>query len=612
MKLKVVRTPLVPRITEVDFKDHSEKHLLTWWYVALIKGKQGDHQPKVLVCFRILGPNDELGDFVHKKIALTELAQFKIGTIWHKGICRYQIKLNVETFQLDFNSDGWRYISLAENVAEGRPKLIPDGAYDLHGIYGHDKAQLLQFKFSNDPAGLLIPCLEFFSRCYGRSKHVQRVLATYAWEKAKSELLLPLVEPAIPGTWTINMAKRTVNGDAVLLAHLEYDHYARRQSQQIWAELEAGQGTMGSDRVFAKAGPWFKGPARLKVGGIWLEGRKKFLGLHILGGSDPDGVPVYRDRENTNKTGPIPGALKNGGAWDGVPPRKIMTATEIVNVTSSEMPDHGSASTDIEDPEYELLGTPRFIKDIYRSTTNINGPKKRMDAPDPDKYSGDEKSGTGKGVGYGSFSSNTAMESFGTLIDVWKMLKFLNKYHPDIIRKVEYLTPNGDFCEVPLPTFLPGFALFTQEELDSREIKDPNWLYLDRKKGKVRGILVARILTPVGHVYFFEIQRRQRTILKEGEKERGGEESFKGLVFTLARQESIFERINRLLDELRYTSGVFGNFAFSGQGTTFAVPHKPAAGEKQPQERFVKRALSMMGVNIPEDPASVRLAKSDK
>ena len=83
-------------------------------------------------------------------------------------------------------------------------------------------------------------------------------------------------------------------------------------------------------------------------------------------------------------------------------------------------------------------------------------------------------------------------------------------------------------------------------------------------------------------------------------------------MFTLARQENIIERVKHLLDELRYTSGVFGKFAFSGQGTAFAVPHKPATSEKLPQERFVKRALSMLGVNIPEDPASVRLANSDK
>lgn len=70
-----------------------------------------------------------------------------------------------------------------------------------------------------------------------------------------------------------------------------------------------------------------------------LENKTKFQGLCIIGWADPDRVPVYRDRENTFKTGLLPGDVKNGGAWDGVPPRVIKPTTEIVDVTSSEMPD---------------------------------------------------------------------------------------------------------------------------------------------------------------------------------------------------------------------------------------------------------------------------------
>jgi hypothetical protein len=597
----------------VDFNNQIDKDLLTWWYVSLIKGRSSNFQPKVLVCFHVLGPNDELtNEFVHKPIALTELGQFRIGTIWRNKICRDQIRLDVETFQLDFDASGWSYTSIEGNEAKHLPTLIPSSAYHLEPVFNHYKTWLLQFKFNDNPAGLVIPCLEFFSRCYGRSAHVRRVLATHPWEIAKSELLTPLIEPAIPGTWTVNLKRRAVNGDVVLLAHLEYDRYARQQAQRIWAQLEAAQGTSGSDRVFAQVGPWFRGPARMKVKGIWLEDQKKFLGLYIIGGSEPDGVPVYRDRENTSKTGPLPGDVKNGGAWDGVPPRVIVPATEIIDVTSSEMPDQGSGSIDIEDPDYELLGTPRFVKDIYRSTTNVNGPRSPADTSDPDKFSGDEKSGTGKGTGYGSFSSNTLMESHGALRDVWHMLQFLNRHHSDIIWKVEYLTSESIFSDAIEPISLPGFVPFTREELELREIRLPYWPYLDRKNNKVRGALVARVHTPVGHIYFLEIQRRPKSIRKDGEKEWQGEESYKGLVFTLARQENIIERVKHLLDELRYTSGVFGNFAFSGQCTTFAVPHKSATSEKLPQERFVKRALSMFGVNIPEDPASVRLGNSDK
>jgi hypothetical protein len=58
--------------------------------------------------------------------------------------------------------------------------------------------------------------------------------------------------------------------------------------------------------------------------------------------------------------------------------------------------------------------------------------------------------------------------------------------------------------------------------------------------------LVARARSPVGYVYFFELQRRQRTIREEGEKEHQGEDSFKGLIFTLARQKNIFKQHLRI------------------------------------------------------------------
>lgn len=612
MNLEIVRTRLIPKISEIEFNESKGKDLLTWWYVALIKGSHQHHQPRVLISFRVLGPNNELTpNFVHKLIALTHLSQFNIGTIWRDGICRQQIKLDVETFQLDFDVDGWRYNSEFENGARGNPPLISNEAYELPPSYNYDKTWLLQFKLSNDPVGLLVPCLEFFTRCYGRSKHVHRVLATYPWEVAKSKLLAPLVELAVPGTWPVNLRKRTVNGDVVFLAHLEYDNYARRQAKKIWADLEAAQKTSGTDRVFTQVGPWFRGPARLKVKGIWLNGRKSFLALHILGGSEPEGVPIYRDRENTNKTGPLPGAVKNGGKWDGVPPRIILPTNEIVNATSSEVPDYGSSSTEVEDPDYELLGTPRFVKDIYRSTTNVNGPKTRSDPIKPDKFSGDEKSGTGKDVGYASFSSSTVMESRGVLRDVWNMLKFLEKHHPDIIRKVEYLTSDGKFSDDLDPKFLPGFMPFTPEELESEKILEPYWPYEDRKKGNIRGALLARVETSVGYIYLFEIQRRFRIIQKGSEKEQPIEETFKGLVFTLTKQANIVEWTLFLLNRLRYSSGVFKEFAFSGPATAFALNHRRANAEKLPQEWFVKRVLSTMGIEIPEDPASVRLAVSD-
>jgi hypothetical protein len=297
--------------------------------------------------------------------------------------------------------------------------------------------------------------------------------------------------PPEAGTWPINMRKRTVNGDAVLLAHLEYDDYARRQASAIWSELDAAQGPSGTGQAFVRIGPWFKGPARLRVKGIWIEKGRSFLGLQVVGGSDPSGVPIFRDRENTNKTGPIPGSVQRGAAWDGVPPRQFVPKHTIVDVTNSETPDHGAGSIEIEEPEFVLLGEPRTVVDMRRPTSNSTGGKRSSQSPS-DRYSGDATAGAGKGVGYGSFHAKTVMESSGVLRDVWNMLKRIEVLHPEIVQKVEFFAADGSFSAGEEPT-LPGFAQFSQEERDTRKPRDPNWPLLDTKEGTPRGALLARV-----------------------------------------------------------------------------------------------------------------------
>lgn len=601
MGWKIERLPLAPQVAKVDFKEHVDKELLVWWYRELIKGRVEAYQPNVLVCFREIGPNNELtNNFYHLKIALTELGQFRIGTIWQNQICRQHIRLDVETFQVDFDPGAWRYYSTAANKEQGRQSFIPHDIYELHEVYQHDKVWMLQFPFSDDPVGLLLPCLEFFSRCYGRSQHVKRVLATYPWKIAKGELLAPLTEPAKPGTWAVNLKKRAVNSDVVLLAHLNYDEYARQEATAIWSQLEGAQGPYGGASVFAKVGPWFKGAARLKVKGLWIERGKRFLGLQVIGCSDPGGVPIFRDRENTNKTGPLPASAQEGGSWNGVPPKEIKPPREIIDITSSETPDHGAVSIEIDDPDFELLGNPREVVDIRRreakSTKGENGSGSKSD-----RYSGDETAGTGKGVGYGSIQAKTIMESQGTLRDVWNMLKRLESLHPDIVRKVEFLNADGSFSTEVEPTLI-AFSPFTQDERDTKEPSEPNWPLLDTKTSIPRGALLARIDTPKGHVHFFEIQRRPRTIKKEGEKERLGEQPFRGLVFVLKQPSALRDWANQLLNQVRYTSGVLTGIAAACPGNAFAFKHVPAAAEKYPQERAVVRALSLMGIKIPDEP----------
>lgn len=603
MALKIVRETVKPQVTKVDFKKHANTELLTWWYRSLLKGRSGTFQPRVMVCFRVLGANNQLtNDYVHRPIGLTELGQFRIGTIWRNGTCNEQIKLDEDTFQVDFDTDAWNYFSLKQSVAAGSNPAIPATAYELPQYLRLHETSLLQFPFSNDPIGLLIPSIEFFSRCYGRSQHVKRVLATYPWSIARSELLAPLVTPPEQGTWPINMKMRTVNGDAVLLAHLEYDPYARKQASSIWSGLEAAQGTSGNDEVFPQIGPWFQGPARIKVRGIWINEGTRFLGLHVVGCSDPGGVPVYRDRENTNKTGPIPRSLDNRTSWGGVPPQIVLPPQKIIDVTSSETPDHGTGSVEINDPDFEILGEPRLVFDMRRQTTKSTGGN-YGDLQNPDRFSGDMTSGTGKGVGYASFKAEPIMESHGVLRDVWSMLKRLEALYPDIVQKVEYLTNTGDFSAGEEPA-LVGYEPFSREERNLWQVKEPNWPLLDTKNGMPRGALLARVSTPKGEIYFFEIQRRPRIVKKVDGDDLHLEESFKGLVFTLKDPSILKDWVQTVLNKTRYTCGVLVEVSKNCPGTAFTFKHTRATNQSCPQERPVIRALSLMGIEIFDKPTA--------
>lgn len=611
--MRFIRHPIEQRTYHGDFNNPDDQEVVTWWYSGLVKSKVAGHQPKVLICFRKVLDGNELGDFLFRRVPITELGQFEIGTIWKGKASREEILMKEATFQLDFDADTWHCRSVED-------LLRKEGAAVMRYTFDNNSLLLpthvLQFPTSEDNLGFLTPSLEFFSRCYGRSQHVKRILTTFPLTQAEDELFAPLVEPAAPGMWAINLRQRTVNGDTAFLAHLRYDKYTKEQTRKIWGQLEGAQGAIGNEPAFPQIGPWFRGAARIKARGLWLIEGKRFLGLQIIGCSDPGGVPIYRDRQNTNKTGPLAEGQEPGKSWNGVP-GKVPKPPPIIRVNSIEKPGGDTASINIEDRKFEILGQPRVIIDVRRanaqSSKGDNG-----NAPDPESFSGDEAQGRGKTVGYGSFRATAVMESHGALRDVWDALRKLKVAKPKLVQELVFYTPEDNFCADEEPKLI-ALEAFTEEE--KNEIEDSytrNWPLLDPKTGTPRGILLARILTPKGHVFFLEVQRRARIVAEEAKpssetpehsdepnkksdsskskKKQFKEEAYKGMVFMLDDPTQLGKWLEKLCTEVRKRHGILNKLVSFCPGKADTFSHTPAGSEKWPCERAVLNGLKKLDI----------------
>lgn len=570
---------------------------IVWWYCGIYKNKQENSQPSALVAFRKLLDSGNLSDdATYRRVPLTALGQVRVGTVWRDGLCQAEVVLNSEKFTVDFTEPSWKLTSFHQTHEQGSPPPYPHSIYPL--AYPKDRNWLLEFAL---PAGgrLLVPCLEFFTRCYGRSAELRRVLTTYSWEECQGQrLYAPLDEPEEPDRWKIKLRKRLVNGDVVLLAHAKYQPYAEKAVKSIYAQIEASYDPADRRPAFIEITPWFRGPAELKAKGIWfddVDGGRSFLALQIVGCSQPRGPQILRSRENDNTAIQLSHNDESGRAWVGVPERTLIKLPEIVDLTGDVEPDPHAISVEIEDPDFEELGEPRIVirmrNDRAKSTS---GPK--IKSADASAFSSGEPHGSGQGVGYAAIHARTVMESQGMLRDMWNAMLFLKKEFPCQIQSVGWFTFNDGYMGETEPKLI-GLQPF--DETDEADGTTRKWPYMDIPTlQEIRGILVTRIVAQGRPIHIVEIQRRpQKKKGKDGGTE-DAEESFKGLACVLDNQDNFEKWLKQLLTEVRHVKGVVQKLAGRCPGRAAAFKHSAASSDEVPCKAAVLNALGKMGVNI--------------
>jgi hypothetical protein len=591
MKISLRRTRTFS-ISDAGIERISGNHVV-WWYGPVVRNARARSVPKAVVFFREIDQSGNLGKIVQEETALTHLGLLRIGSVWSLGLSTSSIDYSVRTFDVSFSPGGWRFVSPYEAAHnKSGSDLISPGDYRLP--YTNDRNYLLDFPLA-DGGRLLVPCMEFFMRCYGRSAEVKRVLATYPWEEAHKRLFKPFDGPVPVGTWPVKLTRRMYNDDVIFLAHVLYDLHARHAAKDIYAQIEAAF-THGRHFAFLRAGPWFHGPAQLRVAGVPIDGGKSFLALRILGTSHPSGDTILRDRENTNKVNPDPIVDPTDAFGTAFPVRKLQCLPKIVDLTDDEEPDHGSSSLDIAEEDFVVLGPPRTVIDHRHDKNSDSGRNVSGSGSDCTAFSTGEPYGSSKGVGFASLHARAVMESEGVLRDMWNAAVYMERNRPDTIKSVRWFTFEDGFREDPEPRLI-ALEPFPEGRTDV-SIGIRKWVYHDANLLVPRGVLVVRVDTSAGPVFLLEIQRRR---LQRKDKEgtvAESEESFKGMVFVLEHENQLSQWLKRVLSQIRYVRGVVQKLTGDCPGTAHAFKHAPSADEQVPCEAAIKNALRKVGVNV--------------
>lgn len=591
LKQKIRRVNSVIRLKES--LDVGDQTLIAWWYSGFYKNREDQTQPLVLVTFRKISDGLLSDDVIQRRLPLTALGQIRVGSIWEDDRCRAEVSLLPKKFTVNFSPGKWRFTSFAD--AQRRRGLQPYPMEEHPLVLDKDRNSLIEFALPNG-GKLVVPCIEFFSRCFGRSGELKRVLATYPWDgqgdTATGRLYAPLETPEEPGRWQVRLRRRMHNGDVVFLAHAKYDSYTQFVAKGINAKLEASYDPKAKNPAFVDIGPWYEGPAELKVEGIPFNDGKSFLALRVLGMSDPKGGLVLRSRENS-RDAENPAPEGSPEAWAGAPERQLPKYSEIIDLTGDLAPDNDAGAIEIQDPLFEVLGEVRPVINVKpeQATTKAGAAGRN---PDAATASGGEAHGSGKGVAYASIHARPVFESNGTLRDMWDAMVHLQATRPEIVQGLSWYTFADGFSTDPVPGLI---ALEPFNEDDEATAVARRFPFMDPSIPSLRGVLVARLILPGGPAYIVEIMRRPKKVSTEDGEVKDAEESFQGLVFRLTRENQLIPWLRQLLARIRHENGVFKRLTGSCPGIADSFSHRLSSklpGDCLPCERIVLGALAKL------------------
>lgn len=559
-------------------QDH-EGDIVVWWYGAVRKNPLARSLPLVAVWFRELLPDRQWGNFVRRDVGITDLGILQIGTVWRQGRCSQQLRLERRSRHVNLTAGHWKSASQVDHFRDFDKALIPAEAYQLR-FPKSDRSRVLVFEHSKGQT--LVPALEFFSRLYGRSGEVKRVLTTYLWHEVEVRLGLAADVPSKTGRWSVFLPSRTNNGDATFLAHLRNDPLARRVAQTLNAGLEARFSADADALVFPDIHPWHTGPAELIVEGVCVDA-SRFLALRIVGGTEPAGKPIDAYRENPGKAGRPASADAPLTSWHGQSTSRASLENTSIDYTVTDEPDHREGVRELPTAPFVVLGRRRDMV-VHRLEEASTLPRPPSEDAAAARYAAGERYGADRGTGYGAFHTETVLHSEGALLDVWNALRMLHQAHKTIVRRVGFYDgPESGFVwDEELPRLVRQCGVTNAE-----------------------GVLVACVDTPVGKVVLFEIERHLVLRTDEEGCVHMEESCSAGVVLRLDSSEDLHELIPNVLEVHPKSAKAILQAARSRPGLHDTYRRSASAGDSFRGHSTVIVALGKVGVHLPRAPATI-------
>lgn len=617
------------KVAHLELNLPANMHWMVWGYSGIEKNLKAKSKPLVLVIFRSIRENGQTTKTIEcRNVSISYAGQLRIGSIWKRISpaktlpnceCIQEIALKDKVFDIDFDDDGWELASFNPQQSNNQP--YPAELYEP--LYPNDKNWFLKFKLSSG-GFLVVPCVEFFIRFYGRSAKLRNILISYPWEICEDRFYAPPSENEIEISegWTVCLRKDLVNEDAVFLAHAKYDEHTRKVASEIYNQMLLSFSRFGPKRVFLAVKPWFYGKATIKAKGLEFNDTKSFIALNILGGSEPKGPLIHRSRENeeikVSKTNQANKESEDSAdAWLGMPAPLKVDLPDHANLIDHSEPDHGAQSIEVKDPPFEVLGKKRDVIRVVRIASNPSSSGKIIGAAEASAFSNGDTQGSGKGFGYASISADSVLESQGTLRDMWNAMLHLKTAHPNRIKSLDYFTfaSTKRYASSDEPKLV---ALLPHSHRCKR--KNSKWLHLP-PDNQPRGVLIARMVVDGMDVHIIELQRKPTKTSRNSRHaklknpfppqtaeaetniitpsiSKPGEEAFIGIIAVPETLEAFEKWLTTFLHDVIERQKIVRGFIskFPGRASTFT--HHSTSDQDYLCQRPLKRALKELGFDF--------------
>lgn len=549
--------------------------LVSIWHGSVSKNPGNKNTTPISnVVFRSLRSDNSLGGFHVIPSAISFLGALRVGSVWSDGrqVGRLAMTTLPET-EVCFDTGAWDCVTTRE---AGVPER-----YRGFGISASQYGSWLIRLSTYAGKTILVPCLEFFTRCYGRSSETSRLIATYGLAAVEKNYLYDHKRDS--RTLKLHLRNHISHKEAVFLTHALYSDYTQRKCDEIHNHLSAMFSLR--NKVFLKAEPWFEGKATIQGAGFWLDS-DTFLLLNIDGLSDPEGPPITieRQRHTTDE-----GAAGKGRVYKKPPPPEEASNEEI-DLVDTEAPDSNYARV-VLDPPFSTLGIKRkVIKTKQRipgkKGTALHGDHRLSLAP------GDVR-GNGRGGGKSESESPEWLVE-GTLQQMWQTCTGLAKLYPQRISSVGWYTlPLGLQCEgIPQYQFLSIKA-----ESDGAGTKKSK----SRKAMFRKAVLVIRMTVDHCHIYVIEMYRKPSlSVSREDGSSALKEGSYCGLMVHLPTDRSEADRQLQLIFKniLKHEGRIRDKVMSEYTHKTFV--HKPRETGLTPLKKVLISNLDKLGFTLEE------------